>query len=355
MKLAIASRHNPRPEGTPTGRVFWALGEGLVALGHDVEAVAWAHDQPHDDLPAWCSWRALPRESELRIRARALVRPRHDPVVIDWEPAADAIALAEDPLSFPLVRNAERTAVVFHYLTKLDAPAVGRVAAKDVQDRRHERYVARKANAVLAFSDRVGSDISRRSVTVPIAYPVPEAPLPVTSEPVAVMFANWEWPPNAPALRLLLDIWPDVRERVPGARLRLAGWGLEHMQVGIVPGVELVGAVPKAVDALEGAAVLAFPCPPSSGPKVKVMEALSYGVPVVTTTAGAEGLVAEHGRDVVVSDEAGFADALVATLGDDARRGALAVGGRQAMLAHHAPEPAARRRVEVLEAAFGRP
>jgi glycosyltransferase involved in cell wall biosynthesis len=295
----------------------------------------------------------LPGESALRIRARALVRPRHDVVAVDWDPPAGAIAVAEDPASYPLIRRAERTAVVYHYLTKFDAPAVGRLAAKDVQDRRHERYVARKADLVLAFSDRVGEGISHRSVTIPIAYPVPDETLPLATEPVAVLFANWEWPPNEPALRLLLDIWPDVRRRVPGARLRLAGWGLDHMGVAPSPGVELVGSVPRAVDALEGAALLAFPCPPSSGPKVKVMEALSFGVPVVTTEAGAEGLVATAGRDVVVADRAGFADAIAEVLGDEERRATLAAGGRQAMLDHHAPESAARRRVEVLEAAFG--
>jgi glycosyltransferase involved in cell wall biosynthesis len=352
MRIDIASRHNPRPEGSPTGRCFWALGEGLVALGHDVRAVAWAHEQPHDDLPAWCEWAALPAEPWVRTKARAVVRPRHDPVLLGWAPRGGAVAIAEDPLSWPVVAGAGDAAVVFHYLTKLDAPSLGRRSARDVQDRRHERSTAKAAPLVLAFSDRVGGAISHRARTVPIAYPVPDEPLPLADAPVAVMLANWEWPPNEPALRLLLSIWPEVRRRVPGARLRLAGWGLDRMGVGTVDGVDAVGTVARSVDALDGAAVLAFPCPTTSGPKVKVMEALSHGVPVVTTPAGAEGLVLPPDGGAVVADAARFADALVAVLGDDHRRALLAAEGRKAMVEHHAPVPAARARIAALEAAF---
>lgn len=353
MRISLASRHSPRPEGTPTGRCFWALGEGLVADGHDVDAVSWAHDQPHDDLPPWCTWAAIPPEPVWRTRARALVRPRHDVARADWAPRRGAIAIAEDPLSFPLVAGTAEAAVVFHYLTKIDAHALDRRAAKDVQDRRHERRTAREAPLVLSFSDRVGEGIARLARTVPIAYPVPPAPLPLAERPVVVLLANWEWPPNALALAWMLQVWPTVRDRVPGARLRLAGWGLERMGVGEVPGVERLGAVPRAVDALEGAAVLAFPCPPTSGPKVKIMEALSHGVAVVTTAAGAEGLVLPDGAGAVVADRAGFADALVGILLDPSRRADTAMRGRAAMEAHHAPLPAARARVAALTAAFG--
>ena len=143
---------------------------------------------------------------------------------------------------------------------------------------------------VLSFSSRVGAIARGRARLVPIATHVPDAPLPLVDEPRALLLANWEWPPNAAALASLLREWPAVRERVPAAHLLLAGWGLDDMGVGSIPGVELVGAVPTVADALSMASVFAFPCPPSSGPKVKVLEALAHGVPVVTNEYGAEGL-----------------------------------------------------------------
>ena len=249
------------------------------------------------------------------------------------------------------MRGEPLAAVTFHYLTRFDAPAVGRRSARDVQDRRHEAFAARRAPAVLAFSERVGRIAGDRARIVPIAYPVPPEPLAPVDEPVVLLLANWEWPPNVVALASMLEEWPRVRSLVPDARLLLAGWGSESLDVD-VPGTELVGPVDRVADVLARAAVLAFPCPPSSGPKVKVMEALAHGVPVVTTPAGVEGLRLAEGEGAVVVEE-GFAEALAKLLGDPDERRRLGASGRAAMLAHHAPVPAARARVAALRDALG--
>ncbi|MCU1485220.1 MAG: hypothetical protein JWN67_1966 [Actinomycetia bacterium] len=351
MKLAVVAWHRPEPEGTPTGRCLYAFGEGLVAEGHEVSMWSWTREAPKGTLPDWCEWRHLPPEAAFRTRARALVRPRHDIRRAGWRLPEGTVGLADEPMSWSALRGEPLSAATFHFLTRLDAPAVGRRAAKDVQDRRHEALVARRAPAVLAFSERVGRIAGDRARIVPIAYPVPAEPLPPVDEPVVLFLANWEWPPNQTALESMLAEWPRVRSLVPDARLLLAGWGSEALGVE-VPGVELVGPVERAADALARAAVLAFPCPPSSGPKVKVMEALSYGVPVVTTPAGVEGLHLADGEGAVVVDD-GFAEALAKLLDDPDERRRLGASGRAAMLAHHAPVPAARARVEALRGALG--
>jgi glycosyltransferase involved in cell wall biosynthesis len=268
-----------------------------------------------------------------------------------WKLPDGWVGLADEPMSWSAMAGEPLSAVTFHYLTRHDAPAVGRHSARDVQDRRCEAYAARKAPAVLAFSERVGRIAGGRATVVPIAYPVPDEPLPPVDEPVVLLLANWEWPPNRAALASMLEEWPRVRSLVPDARLLLAGWGSESLSVE-EPGVELVGPVDRARDALARAAVLAFPCPPSSGPKVKVMEALSFGVPVVTTPAGVEGLCLADGEGAVVVEE-GFAEALAKLLDDPDERRRLGASGRAAMLRHHAPVPAARARVAALQAALG--
>ncbi|MEY2425357.1 MAG: hypothetical protein QOI61_929, partial [Actinomycetota bacterium] len=42
MRLAFVSRHNPTPEGSQDGKIFRALVEGLLAVGHEVTAMSWA-------------------------------------------------------------------------------------------------------------------------------------------------------------------------------------------------------------------------------------------------------------------------------------------------------------------------
>jgi glycosyltransferase involved in cell wall biosynthesis len=281
------------------------------------------------------------------------VRPRHGIRRARWRPPPDAIALAEDPVSYLAVDRADRSAVTFHYLTELDAPALRIPKPSDVQDWRAEHYGARRARLVFAFSDRVARIARGRAHVVPIAYPVPDEVLPPYERPVALLFANWIWPPNSRALEWMLELWPDVRARVPGAELVLAGWGLDRMGVNAGPGVRVIGSVRRSVDALAQASVLAFPCPPTSGPKVKVIEALAHGVPVVTTEYGVEGIWLNRGEGAVVADRTGFAAALSATLADPERRYRLAATGRAAVAANHSGVAAAQHRVAVCAEHFG--
>jgi polysaccharide biosynthesis protein PslH len=158
------------------------------------------------------------------------------------------------------------------------------------------------------------------------------------------MLADWSWPANVTALRQLLDGWDEVRRLVPGATLLIAGRGAPDISA---DGVQVIGPVARTVDAMAEAAVLAFPCPPTSGPKMKVLDACAAGLPVVTTMAGTEGLDVPE-TAIVTADADGYLRALTGVLADPQRRATMAEVARAAVLAHHSPEVAARARVAAL-------
>lgn len=351
MHFSVASRHFPDAEGTAAGRILYATCEGLLSEGHRVDVMSWGPEPPSRELPAWCAWRPLRPESGLPVRLRTIARPRSEAGRLGWEPAPGAVAVADDPPSFSAVEGSDRSVVTFHYLTRLDARAVGRVRAGQIQDQRGEWRAARRAAVVLAYSPRVARALSARTTFVPAAYPLPAEPLELTPDPVAAIVSDWRWPPNALALGWLLEAWPEVRARVPAARLLLAGWGLERVAAG--SGVEILGVPSRSVDVLARASVLAFPCPDSSGPKVKVMEAFALGVPVVTTPPGVEGIVAPPGAGAVVVPRSDFAAGLASVLSEDpARRAEIGARGREALAASHAAIPAARARIAAIEGAL---
>jgi glycosyltransferase involved in cell wall biosynthesis len=253
------------------------------------------------------------------------------------------------------VARCRRSVVTVHYRALPDAMAVRRLDAPGIQTSRAERRAGREAALVLAFSERVGRRLRRKgrpTGVVPIAYPVPDAPLPAVETPTAALVADWSWRPNHAALDWLLRVWPDVHDAVPGSRLLLAGRHLQPDAVGAMAGVEVIGAVDTSLDVLSRAAVIAFPCPSTSGPKVKVLEAMAYGVPVVTTAAGMEGLVAGPGAGAMVATRGQFAAALIGLLLDPERRAVLGAAGRDAAVRHHGPEPVARARLAWFESAF---
>jgi glycosyltransferase involved in cell wall biosynthesis len=331
VRVEILSRHLPQVQGTAAGKVLLATGEGLVAEGTDLLVTSWSPDPPREPLPDWCVWRPLAPESAWRTRGRALLNPRSDVVRLGWSPIG--LAVADDPLSAAAL-PADGIGTL-HYATAID---VARPAPRDLQDLRAERRL-RRTHPVLAYSDRVASWAG--GVAVPAALRIPAEPLPFVEEPVAALVADWRWPPNRLALEHLLEAWKQVD--VPGARLLLAGRG------GVVvnaPGVTWMGEIADAAEVLGQAAVLAFPCPDTSGPKVKVLEAAAAGLPVVTTAAGAEGIATEYLR---ISDLAGFGAALSGALRDPGLRASHATLARTEVAALHGPRPAARARLESTE------
>src|SRR6185503_16130773 len=77
------------------------------------------------------------------------------------------------------------------------------------------------------------------------------------------------------------------------------------------------------------AAVYVVPLRAGGGTRLKIFEALAMGMPVVSTTVGAEGLALTQGRDVCLADDPDeFAGAVIGLLDDAPRRQAIGDAGR---------------------------
>ena len=82
---------------------------------------------------------------------------------------------------------------------------------------------------------------------------------------------------------------------------------------------------------------------------VKVLDALAWGLPVVTTLAGVEGIKLAEGT-VAVAGEKDYFATLVEVLKDPQRRLLMAKAGRADVLASHRPEQAAAARLALIDA-----
>jgi glycosyltransferase involved in cell wall biosynthesis len=135
--------------------------------------------------------------------------------------------------------------------------------------------------------------------------------------------------------------------RRPEARLLVAGRGMQFLRgADTGAGVEVVGEVPSAAAFLQGLGVLLFPLTRGSGMKVKTLEALASGVPVVTTPAGAEGIDADEAVLIHEQDEH-LAAATARLLADADERRARGAAARAAFWRTHAPEVATRPLVDL--------
>jgi glycosyltransferase involved in cell wall biosynthesis len=159
--------------------------------------------------------------------------------------------------------------------------------------------------------------------------------------PRAGIIGTAGWPPTSSALeRLTTRVWPEVHRNMPEARLIIAGRGMSSVPgLDAVPGVDVRGEVPSAADFLGELSLLFYLVERGGGVKVKVLEAIASGVPVVTTPAGAERIEADEGV-VVETDDRRLADAALELLRDHAARGERGAAGRAAFLRRYAPKPA---------------
>jgi glycosyltransferase involved in cell wall biosynthesis len=105
------------------------------------------------------------------------------------------------------------------------------------------------------------------------------------------------------------------------------------------PGVELLGEVQSSREFLRGLSVLVFPLERGSGMKVKVLESMASGVPVVTTAAGAEGVEANSGVIVEAGDEE-LAAAAARLLLDPVERRERGAAARSTFERLYSPKPA---------------
>ena len=98
--------------------------------------------------------------------------------------------------------------------------------------------------------------------------------------------------PNADGLRWFIRaVWPLVIAEIPWARLRVTGDAPSSVRaLASEPDVEFTGLVPDIYDVYDRARVAVVPLRYGAGVMTKAIEALRFGVPMVTTTVGASGL-----------------------------------------------------------------
>lgn len=157
-----------------------------------------------------------------------------------------------------------------------------------------------------------------------------------------MMLGNYLHGPNVDSVKFMLSqIWPLVINEVPGARLEIVGLNSDLLKNDVegVEGARVVGAVEDLNECMATMGVFAAPMTSGTGVKVKILEAMAAGLPVVTTSLGAEALSAVHGKEIAVNDKPEeIANALVRLLlcPDDAK--SLGHRGRNFVLRNHSAE-----------------
>jgi glycosyltransferase involved in cell wall biosynthesis len=356
----------PLTEGRASGRCVIAMLRGLRAHGIDVRTLAARQvfampGDPPNDLEVEVV-DVQPEPGGWAMRARRLRRPVGELARSSFAEHVREAARSADVLHLEEVETAWLSEGIgvpsllrLQYLVRWDRD----LGAPWTRGFRHviefelaERAAIRRHDTFIPASPRVADEIRRRRPNatvrlVPLCLDpddYPEAPL--DGPPRAGIIGTAGWPITAAAMRQLVDdVWPSVLRLAPDASLLVAGRGTRELGLQ-GRNVEVVGEVPSAVAFLRGLSVLLFPIMRGSGVKVKTLESVACGLPVVTTPQGAEGV--DVGDGIVVETEASeLAAAAAAILNDVRERRERGAAARAAFLRRYAPKPATEPLVEL--------
>lgn len=253
-------------------------------------------------------------------------------------------------------RQAERETNVRKQLARREADRV----------RKYEQDILRSFDVVFTVSEQDKGELHDLGVErekLRILPNIPDralldAPLPEfeRTEPLVLYLGTLSWQPNIEGVeRFAGSVFPMVRKRYPNARLIVAGRGASPalaQKVANVPGAEFAGEVDDPEEYYAQARVFVDATRSGGGTRLKILNAMARGIPVVASQQAAQGLDIVAGEHLIIArNDHSMADAVVTLLVDGVRWKILSQNGRALVRSRYVAETAFRVLDEVLAGA----
>lgn len=188
-------------------------------------------------------------------------------------------------------------------------------------------------------------DATRLSSPQPVHAVIPICVDPATKPAVirvpgahrVTFLGGLHWPPNAEGMRWFLsNVWPAVLRATPHAVLTIIGKDSGPALSRLAQrsqNVEVLGYVDDLIPYLSETAAFIVPLASGGGMRVKIVDGWSWGLPIVSTSIGAEGVLHKHGKNILIADdECEFANAVCSLLQQPHLARRLSEQGRQTVL-----------------------
>lgn len=144
------------------------------------------------------------------------------------------------------------------------------------------------------------------------------------------------WYPNRDGMEFFVDrIWPLIKREVPDANLTLIGKRSSESIERFArknPDIHLTGMLGDIRPIVSESAVFVVPLRVGGGTRLKILDAMSLGKAIVSTSIGCEGIDVEDGENIAIADDAdGFAEKVIELLKDKEERESIGGNARQSV------------------------
>ena len=323
MKLLVIAPYIPMADRGSEELRFTEMLRILVAQ-HEVTLYTWSEWGQEVGAEDKRRYRKIIENMGVTIRVgyvRQVLKERpYDAILIEWFHSMDLIG--EDIRTWQPQAKIIVDAVDVEYRrlgikAEVSGDPVDIAKAADTKSRELAAYA--DADFVITVSDEEREILLRefpglRLQSVPNIHRFPNKLSSLTDEPLMVFVGDYRVPPNVDAVKFFCrDVLPLIHARVPEAHFLVVG-NAPTVEIRALASdrVTVTGYVPETAPYLQKSRVSVAPLRFGAGMKGKVGEAVSHGIPVVTTSVGFQGMEVKHEEDVLVADSpAEFADAVV--------------------------------------------
>ncbi|MDM9383280.1 glycosyltransferase family 4 protein [Chlorogloeopsis sp. ULAP01] len=372
MRVLLVINSLPLPFGNADARWYYVLFKGLVNKGHHVTAFATCSKLediakaqalfPASDYDLRC-YPVPNRKNGLIAKMETLRRPYSYIFSSDLcQDLASELAKPHDILHLEQLwsgwlglEHKERAIINVHYLFSLDRAfeyqnSLG-TRLRRFFTYRAEQKLLKAFPRIITLSERLAKHINQINpqasiYTVPLGidfslYPFLEQKQ-INQQPILGLIGGFNWTPTySAAERLLTRLWPEIKRRVPNAKLQMVGRNAKNALAAFtdIEDLEIYQDVPDTLPYFTKTDVMLYAPIAGSGMKVKVMEAFALGTPVVTTSDGVEGIPALDGVHAgICEDDQGLIERTVALLNNSSLQQERRVQARQLLENYCSPQ-----------------
>ena len=128
-----------------------------------------------------------------------------------------------------------------------------------------------------------------------------------------------DWMPNKEGLLWFLEnVWVKIIQQYPKLKFYIAGRGdASWFETNKYPNVVLLGEIDDAAQFIKSKAIMIVPLFSGSGMRVKIIEGMTFGKAIVSTSIGIEGIIHQHKHDLLIADAPNdFAEAIMMLIND---------------------------------------
>lgn len=180
------------------------------------------------------------------------------------------------------------------------------------QFNRLEQHLIRKVDFVMVTSPREKELLLEKNSNLQVEV-LPNgvdcdaiSPLPVPANENVLFVGAMDYLPNIDGVVFFVsEVLPYLRRRCPDINLWIVGKNPvpEIVSLKNVDGVRVIGEVDELEPYYRQCRLCVVPLRAGGGTRLKILEAMAYGRPVVSTSKGCEGLEVEHGKDLLIADD----------------------------------------------------